>query len=265
MPSVLQLYNDSLADAGLQQPGQTATGTNIGVCHRRFDDMVRTWSKVRERLFFIPAAAYTLLNGIGAYQIGPGAAGQFNTTTNPQFTRPVFIQSAQVVVGNARKFPLNILTRPQWDVLQTQTLTDPDGPTDLFYDFNHPISTIYLAPVPGGAGWIAGQQLILSQWNPLKVFYPGDEALLVENFYPESYFLALRKGLAIQLCDGFQRPVTQQMLAVYQGALQAIENDNRDKVMGAFGFSRTLETGATKGDGILPAGPPPQQTNSELQ
>jgi hypothetical protein len=260
MPSVLQLYNDSLTDAGLLQPNQTASGPTIDFTHRRFDDMARTWSKIRERLFFVPAASYTLLANVGAYQIGPGAA-QYNTTPGV-YTRPLFIQSAQVVVGNARKWPVNILTRPQWDILQTQTLTDPDGPTDLFYDFNHPIATIYLAPIPGSAGgaiWNAAQQLILSQWNPLKVFQPGDEALNVEDFYPESYLLALRKGLAIQLCDAYGRQVTQQLLGVFQGAIQAIEKDNRDKVTGAFGFSRTLE-GPTKGDqGILPPGQVPQQ------
>jgi hypothetical protein len=248
MPTVLQLYNDSLTDAGLLQPNQTASGPNIDFTHRRFDDMVRTWSKIRERLFFVPAAQYTLLAGIGAYQIGPGAA-QYNTTPGV-YTRPLFIQSAQVVVGNARKWPVNILTRPQWDILQTQTLVDPDGPTDLFYDFNHPIATIYLAPMPGGLLWNAAQQLILSQWNPLKVFQPGDEALNVEDYYPESYLLALRKGLAIQLCDAYRMQVSQQLLGVFQGAIQAIEKDNRDKVTGAFGFSRTLE-GPTKGDGIL--------------
>ena len=260
MPTVIQLYNDALSDAGLQQPNQTASGSNIAFTHRMFDDMVRTWSKVRERLFFIPAANYTLLANTGAYQIGPGAA-QFNTNNvapNPLYTRPLFIQSAQVIVGNARKFSLNILTRPNWDVLQTQTLVDPDGPTDLFYDFNHPISTIYVAPLPGGAGWVAGQQLILSQWNPLKVFYPGDEAKLVQDYYPESYFLALRKGLAIQLCDAFNKPVTQQLLGVFQGALSAVENDNRDKVTAAFGPSRTLD-GPTKGDGIMAPGVPPGQ------
>jgi hypothetical protein len=263
MPTIRQFYSDALSDAGLQKPNQTATGNNIDFCHRSFDDMVRTWSKVRERLFYVPAAYYTLLANIGAYQIGPGAA-QFPTAGPPlwtptPFTRPLFIQSAQVIIGNARKFPLNILTRPQWDVLQTQTLLDPDGPTDLFYDFNHPVATIYVAPKPGGVGWPVGQQLILSQWNPLPCFYPGSENLLLENFYPESYFLALRKGLAIQLCDAFRMEVSQQLLGIYQGALSTIEKDNRDKVMGAFSFSRTLETGATKGDGIMPAGLPPGQ------
>jgi hypothetical protein len=210
-------------------------------------------------LFFIPAANYTLIPGLGAYQIGPAAA-QYNTSNvapNPLYTRPLFIQTAQVIVGVARKWPLNILTRPQWDVLQTQTLQDPDGPTDLFYDFNHPVATIYLAPIPTTA-----QQLILSQWNPLKVFYPGDEQLLVENYYPESYFLALRKGLAIQLCDAYRMPVSQQLLGVFQGAIQAIENDNRDKVTGAFGPSRTLES-PTKGDGMMTPGVPPQQVQPQ--
>jgi hypothetical protein len=257
MPTVQQLYNDALSDAGLQQPNQTATGSNIDFTHRRFDDMVRTWSKIRERLFFIPSAVYPLAAGKGAYQIGPGAP-DFNTTTNPAYTRPLFIQTAQVIVGNNRKFSLNILTRPEWSVLQTQNLQDPDGPTDLFYDFNHPISTINVAPIPGGATWNVNQTLILSQWNPLKVFYPGDEALLVEDYYPESYFLALRKGLAIQLCDAFQRPVSQQLLGVFQGALQAIEGDNRDKAAGALGPTRTLES-PTKGDGIMQPGVPPGQ------
>lgn len=252
MPSVLQFYNDAMSDAGIQQPNQTASGSNIDFVHRKFDDMVRVWSKIRERLFYIPAASYPLSAALGAYQIGPGAT-QYNTTTNPAYTRPIFIQSAQVVVGTARKWPLNILTRPQWDVLQTQTLQDPDGPTDLFYDYNQPIAVINIAPMPTGV-----QTMILSQWNPLKSFYPGDEQLLVENFYPESYFLALRKGLALELCDAFRMQPPQTLLGIFQGAIAAIENDNRSKVVGAFGFSRTLEPGTTKGDGIMPPAQPQQ-------
>jgi hypothetical protein len=261
MPSVLQFYNDAFSDAGLQQPNQTTTGSNIDRVHRCFDDMVRAWSKVRERLFFIPSAIYPLTAGLGAYQIGPGAA-QYNTSNvapAPLYTRPLLIQTAQVIVGNSRKFSLNILTRPQWDVLQTQTLTDPDGPTDLFYDFGHPISTIYLAPLPGGIGWNPNQTLILSQWNPLKVFYPGDEQLNLQDYYPESYFLALRKGLSIQLRDAYHMPVDQQLLGIFQGALSAIENDNRSKVVGAFGPTRTLQSPTKGDDGIMQPGQPPQQ------
>lgn len=244
------------------QPNMTPGGSTVDFIHRKFEDMVRAWSKVRERLFFIPAATYPLTANLGVYSIGPGAA-QYNTSNvapDPLYTRPTFIQSAQVSLGVNRKWPLNILTRPQWDILQTQALVDPDGPTDLFYDFNHPIATINLAPLPGGAQWPAGQLLILSQWNPLKLFFPGDEALNVQDYYPESYILPLRSGLAIQLCSAYRFPVTQQLLGVFQESIGIVEKNNADKVVGAFGFSRTLG-GPTKGDGVMmPSNiPPPVQ------
>lgn len=246
MPTVLQFFADSIADIGGCDPGQIPGPSRIQFARRKFAEMIRSWSTNRLRLFYIPEATYVLQNGQGSYLIGPGAA-DFNTTPGV-YTKPVFIQAANVIVGNARRFPLNILTRPQWDLNQSRTLLDPDGPLDLFYDFGTPLGTINLAPKPGGAGWVAGQLLLMSQWNPLKVFEEGEEQLNVEDFYPDEYLKPLRQGLSIELCEVYRKQVTQSMAATYQQGIQFIENTNNEKLSGAYGIGRTLD-GPLKGDG----------------
>jgi hypothetical protein len=166
------------------------------------------------------------------------------------------VQTAQITVGNARRIPMNILSRPQWTVDPLRNLTDPDGPIDFFYDENRPIATFNVAAKPSGT-----QIMVLSQWNPLKTFFPGDEALNVEDFYPEHYIPALRTGLAVQLCSSYRTPVGQDLLGRFQAAIAVVESKNQEAMTGALGYTRTL-SGPAKGEsGILPgnSAPQPQQ------
>jgi hypothetical protein len=254
--TVLELYSDALAWVGAIQPGMTPSGTTTAVARRAHTDMMRSWSEIRLRQAFVPEVQYPLTPGLGVYEIGPGAA-QFDTTPGV-YVRPIFIQSAQVLVGTARRWDLNILTRPQWEVNQTKTLTDPDGPLDFFYDFNHPKATFNVGPKPGNA-----QTMFVSQWNPLHIFAEGDEALNVEDFYPDAYIVAMKYGLVLQLSPPYRFPITQDLLGLFQSSIAIIENKNREKLTGAFGSSRTLQT-PTKGDDN-PMGVVPMQAQQQQQ
>lgn len=258
MPTtVLQLFSDALADVGGCDPGQTPSPSRIQFARRKHTGMMRSWSTKRLRLFYIPESAYTLQGGKGTYLIGPLAA-DFDTSTivppaaAPAYVKPVFIQAGSVIVGTGRRWPLNILTRPQWDLNNTKTLTDPDGPLDLFYDFGSPMGTINIAPKPTGA-----QQMLLSQWNPLPTFNEGDEQLNIEDFYPQEYIKPMQLGLAIELAPAYRFQVTQDMAALFGDSIGQVERMNNDKLSGAYGTSRTLD-GPVKGDGS-PVAAPPQQ------
>ncbi len=250
MPTVLQFLSDALSDVGAVSPGMTPSANIAELARRKFNDMVRNWSTNRLRLNFIPEAQYALAPGVGVYPIGPGAVPPGFDTTPGAIIKPVFVQAARTIIGAARRYPLNILTRPEWDVLPTKGLTDPDGPTDLFFDYNVPTATINVAPLPFGI-----QVLLVSQWVPLHKFDAGDMAVNVEEFYLEEYIQPMRMGLAIQLAPGYRFPVTQDMLGLYQSGIAEIERANNDRLSGAFGFSRTLE-GPTKGEGRPIAGAP---------
>lgn len=255
--TVLDFFTAGAVKAGIIQPTQTPSGAQLHYIGERSREMIRTWSSIRNRLFFIPEAAYPLAAGVGVYKIGPGAGAAPNFETsgpNPLYTRPLLIQSGVIIVGTARRYPLGILSRPAWDAVQTRTLQDPDGPTDLFYDFQHPIATLNFAPIPlnnseagGGTGTV-----FLSQWNPLPIFQDTDVKLNVEDYYPDDYITALTSGLAIQLCSSYGRPVPQDVLGIFQSAIAVIENKNQQKVASAMGPSRTLQI-PTKGDMVTPA------------
>lgn len=238
----LEFLSDALAKAGLQKPGQTPHANTAQHARRIHQEMVRSWSSNRLRLFNIPEALYTMIPNQGAYTIGPDPAANFDTTAGA-FTKPVFIQAARVIVGTARRLPLNILTRPQWDVLQGRTRSDPDGPLDLFYDYAVKLATINVAPMPTTA-----QPLYISQWNALRSFNEDELDLDVEDFYPGEYIKPTMLGLAIELCQAYTRPVTQELLGLFQDAIKPIETTNNDKLSGSFGFSRSLD-GPLKGDG----------------
>lgn len=243
MPTLLQLISDGLGDIGVLKPGQTPSGTQAQVTIRKFNDMVLSWSAFRLRLFFVPEVQYTMANGVGSYQIGPGLAPPNFDTTAGGYVRPVFVQAASVQVGTARRWPLNLLTRPQWLNNQSRSLTDPDGPLDIFYDSNTPVATINVAPKPNSA-----QMLFMDQWNPLHTFAPGDLAVNVEDFYPLHYLKPLRLSLGAELASSYRVPISQEMAKGLSDSLAYLEGMNNDLLSGAFGVSRTLDA-PTKGDG----------------
>ena len=246
--SVLSFCSAALTSAKVLKPGSTPTGTQLQVAMQLHFEMVTSWSSRRLRLPYIPEAQYPMTAGKGTYLIGPGAA-DFNTTPvgGPPpvaaYTKPQFIEAASVIVGTARRIPLNILTRPQWDINQTKSLMDPDGPIDLFYDYNSPIATINVACKPGG-----NQVLFIAQWNALMGFVPGQEQFDVLQYYPPEYIKPMRYGLAIEACAAFGTQVTSDITTPFAESIQQLEQKNNDKLSGAFGTTRTLD-GPAKGDG----------------
>lgn len=241
--SVLTFIGAALTTAKVLKPGQTPTGTQVQVTEQLFFEMVTSWSARRLRLPYIPEAQYPMTAGKGTYQVGPGAS-DFNTTASGSpYIKPQFIEAASVIVGVARRIPMNVLTRPQWDICQTKSLTDPDGPIDIFYDYNSPIATINVACKPGG-----DQTLYVAQWNPLMGFVPGQEQYDMLAYYPPEYIKPMRYGLAIEAAAAFGLPAGADITTPFSESIQELENKNNDKLSGAFGTTRTLD-GPVKGDG----------------
>lgn len=238
----LEYISDALAAAGLGKPGQTPIATTAQHARRVHKRMVESWSSNRLRLFNIPEALYAMQANKGTYTIGPDATADFDTTAG-LYSRPVFIQAARVIVGTARRWPLNILTRPEWDLAQNRTQSDPDGPLDLFYDFNVKLGAINVAPKPTGA-----QPLYISQWNSLRFFGEDELDADLDDFYPGEYIRPTMLGLAMELCQAYTRPVSQELVGLFQDAIAPIEKMNNEKLSGSYGFSRTLD-GPVKGDG----------------
>lgn len=234
MPTVLQFLSDTLADAGIIQPGQSPSAPHLQFALRKWFEMLSDWSGTRERLFFIPEVTYQMSGGKGTYSIGPGAP-DFDTIPGV-YVRPLFVQAARVKVGTNRKWALNLLTRPQWDVNQAKTLQDPDGPLDFFHDTNAPIATFNVAPMPSG-----GQSLYVSQWNPLPRFDETQLALNVEDSYPEQYLKPMRLGLQIEVASSFGRQIKQEVPSLFAEAIARLERKNMQATTGSFGESRTLE------------------------
>lgn len=243
--TVLSFCTAALVSAKVLKPGQTPTGTQLQAAMQLHREMVHSWSSRRPRLFWIPEVQYPMTGGKGTYQIGNGAA-DFNTAPPNAngYVKPMFIEAASVIVGTARRIALNILTRPQWDINQTKSLTDPDGPVDIFYDYAAPIATFNVASKPG-----SNQTLYVAQWNPLTGFIPGQETYDMDNYYPTEYIKPMRYGLAIELCNAFGVPVSQDVTNPFAESIQELENINADKVSGAFGPTRTLD-GPVKGDAL---------------
>lgn len=229
--TVTKFLNDAAASIGAVEPGQSLSSNRLTYWLGVFNDMVRNMSADRLFLFFVPDVPYTLTGE--STTIGPG--GTLNTTGGAN-TRPVFVESARVLIATVFRKPLNILTEQEWSTDPHRGSTNAAGPIDFYYGSNITLGTFNLAPAP------TAHTVYISQWNPLKVFDPTtDMALLMGDYYPEEYIRALGLNLAVNQARAHGLQVSQDLIGNASTALQTIRNLNAARLGGSMGQSNTLQ------------------------
>lgn len=234
--TVTEFLNSAAAEIQAVTPGQSLSGTKLSLWLDGFNTLVGNMSADRLFLFYVPDVEYTTPSSKESYEIGPGA---IDFPTSGGYTRPVFVQSARALVGTGTRIPLNQNSENEWAANPKRNMTSPDGPSDFHYSAGVAIGFLRFAPKPNSA-----QKIYLSQWNPLKTFAIGDLALSIETYYPAEYIIALRKNLAVNLANSYQRQAGQELIGTAQTSLQTIRNLNNERLLGAMGQSGTLQTPA---------------------
>lgn len=236
LTTTFQKFLNNAAARILQvSPGGGISGNQLAFWVDGFSEVVRSMSGDRSLLFFVPDVQYTLVNAKESFEIGPGAA-DFDTTGGA-YTRPVFVESVRVKVGNARRFPLNMCTEQEFAVSPWRNATHPDGPTDFYYASGIPKATFNFA-----AQALAGQICWVSQWNPLREFDLTETNLLMEDYYPNEYIRMLQLGLGVHQCSAYGKTAPQELVADLQAASQIVRDLNNTRLMGSAGQTRTLNT-----------------------
>lgn len=236
--TVTEFLNSAAAEIQAVVPGQSLSGNKLALWLDGFNTLVGNMSADRLFLFYVPDVEYTMASVKESYEIGPGAT-DFNTSGGGGYVRPVFVQSARALVGNGTRIPLNPNSENEWAANPKRNMTSLDGPSDFHYSAGVALGYFRFAPKPA-----SGQKIYISQWNPLKTFSTSDLALSMETYYPLEYIIALRKNLAVNLANSYQRQAGQELIGTAQTALQTIRNLNNERIMGAMGQSGTLQTPA---------------------
>ena len=252
--SVRDFLNSAAVAARFIAPGMSISGNHLQVWIDAFCDLARTWQADRLFGFFIPDVLYTMPSNSESFDIGPGAAA-FPTDGNPPlYTRPLFIESARAVVGNARRWTLNVRTEQEFSSSPLRNMADPDGPLEIYYAASINKGSFNFAPRPQ-----LNQKVYISQWNPFQQFDITQLALFMEDYYPEEYIRALKLSLAVEAVSKYSLQSPPELISNAQTAVGTIRDLNRTRLQGAQGQSATLAAPSI-GAGVPQATPnTPQQ------
>lgn len=231
--TVAKFLNTAASKAGVLQPGHSLSGNNLLLWLDAFNNRASNLSADRKLLHFVPDVQYAC-PALESSEIGPGAA-QFDTAGG-LYTRPILVESVRSVVGNARRWPLNMCTEQEWAANPRRSTTDPDGPIDFYFGAAIAKATFNFAPKPTG-----GQIVYVSQWNPLRRFLITEVNFDMEDYYPEEYITPLMIDLAIIRASDFGKSVSRELAASGASSMQTIIEKNQALMRGAAGQSATLQ------------------------
>ena len=203
------LLTDSLIYVGAYAQGQTANPDDLSLAFRVINRKLDSLSAEKLTMVGMNRGAYQL-SGQQSYTLGPGLT--WNATQ-----RPIKIKSASTVSTNGTEHPARLATADQWAAVADKSRTGVFA-EDVFYDNGFPSGIVYLSPMP-----FQGQMILWTfQAIPLLPAQTG-----TINFAP-GYEQAILTIAAVDLCIAFQRPVTQELMAVAQQSKDVIVQLNAE-------------------------------------
>lgn len=171
------------------------------------NDMLGLFSIQRLAVFHFQTEALAWPAGTASRTIGTG--GQLNTP------RPVRIEAANWVDAAGLSSPIKPITAAEYQELANKA--DPStSPDVIFLDATFPLASLYLYPVPTGAG-----TLNLTTWRKFTAM-----ALATDYALPEGYNELIRYNLAVRLAPEFGKRASDDVRDLAEKAMDWIKTLN---------------------------------------
>jgi hypothetical protein len=206
MADINQLLVDALIYVGSYSQGQTPNSDDLALAFRVINRKLDSLSAEKLSMIGMKLGQYPLSSGQGWYTYGPGL--NWNATT-----RPIKIKSASTVDALLVEHPARITTADEYAMIPDKSRQGAFAEA-IFYDNGFPTGNVYMTPKPISSG--ANMWLWTFEAIPLLPAQTG-----TVNFAP-GFEEAIVPLAAVDLCIAFQRPVTQELMAVAAQAKSVI-------------------------------------------
>ena len=197
-----ELIDSSLADIGVQGPGEAVSADDTAFCLSKLNLLIASLSAQALPIYQITRDSLAA-SGVEAYTIGPGAT--WNTA------RPVKIKAGASVYGGHSE-PLNIVTAEDWAKIEDKSLAGSWAKV-LYYNNGYPTGTAYLWPKP-----VAGGTIQLDSYKELATF----ATLATAAALPPGYERLLVNLLSVEIAGAFGKPVTEAMVGLATDAKASV-------------------------------------------
>ena len=216
--TALDLITDALIEIGAHDLGQAVPADEAALCLRKLNQMLERWATSPSMYPVLPEVSVPL-NGAASYTIGP--------TGDVVATRPIRIDRATCVDTTGFEYPVNALSRPEWDAISNKDVTG--GPvSDVWYDATQTNGRLYVYPKAGNEDTVK-----LDVTSSIFSF----SGLSTTSTLPVGYHPAIVANLAVELGPSFQRPISQQLEKRAAGSVRALKRSNTEPLLVDIGLT----------------------------
>lgn len=218
--TVLDIIKRSLRLLGVASQGETPTANEANEALMALNSMVESWGNERLMLYTVANNLFTITAGTSSYTIG--AAGSGATWESACISRPELVQkSGSFIRQNATDYPVEFYDNDRFQEIAAKS--ESGFPCKYTIDWDYPIATVRLFPVPAESGLQFG----LSELKQLSKFNYLTDALVLPNGYQE----ALTFNLAVMLSPEYGVEPSAAVVAQAQSSKFAIKRLNSPMVL----------------------------------
>jgi len=184
----LDLIKRSLRLLGVLSQGETPVANESDEALKALNSMVESWNNEKLMLYMLTNTMYTITSGTASYTYGPAGSGA--TWESTGVTRPLILDKCSAFIRQSG-------TDSNLEYYSNSRFNEICGKSDAGYpskwacDFNYPIATIRIFPVPNETDLTFG----LTEQSALTKFNTISDTLVLPNGYEQ----ALTYGLALEL------------------------------------------------------------------
>lgn len=203
------IITDAMVDAGLLQEGDRPNSEQLATNMRRLNDTINLWQTQGLKLFLQEEVNVPLTVGQTQYVLGP--SGPAVTMPRP----PRILQGFIIGSGNIRR-PLVNISRDEWERLSQ--ITGNNGQINSFMvDKQATQTNLNLWPAPDTVEATNTATFLM------QIQAPNPISLTDQVGFPQEWRIALRWGLADDICTGQPMPIMQrcaERAKAYRDALE---------------------------------------------
>lgn len=206
--SPARMIEFAMKDAGLLQQGDSPTTDQLTEYMDRLNDLINLWQTQGLKLWLQRDLPVTLVAGQGTYTLGPG--GDIN------MSKPMRVVQAYTVNTSGVKRPLMMISRDEYTRLSN--VQQQGAINSVFVDKQQLqlAVTFWLVPDTNAATDVAH---LITQ-------YQVDNSVTVNDAmeFPQEWFIALRWGLADDICSGQPSAIMARCQGKANAFRQALED-----------------------------------------
>ena len=198
--TINRLVKSILSDIlGVINPEETPSAADAQTILEFCQDKLAEWS---EGGIYIPVPitdCLTLVSGQVSYTIGQDGNADLGTIRPDQITKVMIRDSGTY------DYPCNIMTKDLWENLLDKNQTT-GRPERMYPEYSVPNIKVYFNPVPD-----SGYTARITSMKPLKQPNALTDDVFVDLLLPGQVYQALKWNVALDVAEGFSKPVTATM------------------------------------------------------